>query len=96
MKKTIVLVALILLSVVSIAQIKFGVRGGMTLSSYNSAQVFYKFKPGVHIGGVADIPLGSSKFSFVSAKANPIDETDKAKLNDIILNNFFLIIITSF
>lgn len=65
MKKIIVLVALILLSVVSIAQIKFGVRGGMTLSSYNSAQVFYKFKPGVHIGGVADIPLGSSKFSFV-------------------------------
>ncbi|MFA7082280.1 MAG: porin family protein [Bacteroidales bacterium] len=65
MKKTIVLFALIFVSIAAIAQTSYGVRGGMTLSSYNSAQFFYKFKPGVHIGGVADIPLGSSKFSFV-------------------------------
>ncbi len=65
MKKTILLVALILLSVVSIAQIKFGVRGGMTLSTYYSAQSIYQFKPGIHIGGIADIPIGSSEFSFV-------------------------------
>ena len=65
MKKTIILFVLILLSVVSIAQIKYGLRAGMTLSSYNSSQSVYQFKPGIHIGGVADIPLGSSEFSFV-------------------------------
>lgn len=65
MKKTIVLVVLILISIVSIAQTKYGVRAGMTLSTYYSAQSIYQFKPGIHIGGVADIPIGSSKFSFV-------------------------------
>ncbi len=65
MKKTIILFVLILLSLVSIAQIKYGLRAGMTLSSYNLAQSVYQFKPGIHIGGVADIPLGSSEFSFV-------------------------------
>ncbi|MDD2192057.1 MAG: porin family protein [Bacteroidales bacterium] len=65
MKKTIVLVALILVSVVSISQTKYGVRAGMTLSTYNSSQSIYQFKPGIHIGGVADIPIASSKFSFV-------------------------------
>jgi hypothetical protein len=65
MKKTIILVALIFVSIVTIAQTKYGVRAGMTLSTYASAQSNYEFKPGVHIGGVADIPLGSSKFSFV-------------------------------
>ena len=65
MKKTIVLVALILLSIVSIAQTKYGVRAGMSFSTYFSAQSIYQFKPGIHIGGVADIPIGSSKFSFV-------------------------------
>ena len=66
MKKTIILVALILVSITTMSQIKFGVRGGMTLSTYSSAKFNYKFKPGIHIGGVADIPIGSSKFSFVS------------------------------
>lgn len=65
MKKPIVLVVLILISIVSIAQTKYGVRAGMTLSTYYSAQSIYQFKPGIHIGGVADIPIGSSKFSFV-------------------------------
>lgn len=65
MKKTIILIALIFVSIVSIAQTKYGVRVGMTLSTYSSAQDMYQFKPGIHIGGVADIPIGSSKFSFV-------------------------------
>ena len=65
MKKTILLVALMFVSIAAMSQIKFGVRGGMTLSTYSSAKFNYKFKPGIHIGGVADIPIGSSKFSFV-------------------------------
>jgi hypothetical protein len=39
---------------------------------------------------------GASKSVDVSAKANPINDTDKAKLNANILNSFLLIIITSF
>jgi len=65
MKKTIVLVALLFVSILAISQNKFGVRAGMTLSTYYSAQEDYQFKPGIHIGGVADIPLGSSNFSFL-------------------------------
>ncbi|MDD2192059.1 MAG: outer membrane beta-barrel protein [Bacteroidales bacterium] len=65
MKKTIVLVALIFVSLATIAQTSYGVRAGMSLSTYYSAQSIYQFKPGIHIGGVADIPIGSSKFSFV-------------------------------
>ncbi|MDD3287188.1 MAG: outer membrane beta-barrel protein, partial [Bacteroidales bacterium] len=65
MKKIIILVALIFVSIATMSQIKYGVRAGMTLSTYSSAQFNYKFKPGIHIGGVADIPIGSSKFSFV-------------------------------
>lgn len=65
MKKTIILVALIFVSIVTMSQTKYGVRAGMSLSTYNSAQDVYQFKPGIHIGGIADIPIGSSKFSFV-------------------------------
>ena len=65
MKKTIILIALIFVSIATISQTKYGVRAGMTLSTCSSAQFNYKFKPGIHIGGVADIPIGSSKFSFV-------------------------------
>ena len=65
MKKTIVLVALIFVSLATIAQTSYGVRAGMSLSTYYSAQSIYQFKPGIHIGGVADIPIASSKFSFV-------------------------------
>ncbi len=66
MKKTILLVALMFVSIAAMSQIKFGVRGGMTLSTYYSAQSIYQFKPGIHIGGIADIPIGSSEFSFVT------------------------------
>ena len=65
MKKTIVLVALIFVSLATIAQTSYGVRAGMSLSTYHSSQSIYQFKPGIHIGGVADIPIFSSKFSFV-------------------------------
>ncbi len=65
MKKTIILIALIFVSIATISQTKYGVRAGMTLSTYSSAQSIYQFKPGIHIGGIADIPIGSSKFSFV-------------------------------
>jgi hypothetical protein len=65
MKKTIILVALIFVSIVTMAQVQYGVRAGMTLSTYYSAQDIFKFKPGIHVGAVADIPIGSSKFSFV-------------------------------
>ena len=65
MKKTIILIALIFVSIATMSQTKFGVRAGMTLSTYYSAQSIYQFKPGIHIGGIADIPIGSSKFSFV-------------------------------
>ena len=65
MKKPIILVALLFISISTIAQTTYGVRAGMTLSTYYSAQSIYQFKPGIHIGGVADIPIGSSKFSFV-------------------------------
>ncbi len=70
MKKTIILVALLLVSIVSIAQIKYGVRAGMTLSKYGpigiyeSQERFYSFKPGVHIGTSIDFPFKSSRFSF--------------------------------
>ena len=80
MKKTILLVALMFVSIAAISQIKFGVRGGMTLSTYSSAKFNYKFKPGIHIGGVADIPIGSSKFSFVSGVY--FDDKKKKKKGD--------------
>ncbi|MDY4789862.1 MAG: outer membrane beta-barrel protein [Bacteroidales bacterium] len=65
MKKPIILVALLFISIATIAQTTYGVRAGMSFSTYFSAQSIYQFKPGIHIGGVADIPIGSSKFSFV-------------------------------
>lgn len=65
MKKIVISVALILISSAAFSQTKYGVRAGMTLSAFHSAQSIYQFKPGIHIGGVADIPIGSSKFSFV-------------------------------
>ena len=65
MKKTIFLVALIFVSIATMSQTKYGVRVGMSLSTYYSAQSIYQFKPGIHIGGIADIPIGSSNFSFV-------------------------------
>ena len=65
MKKPIILVALLFISIATIAQTTYGVRAGMALSTYYSAQSVYQFKPGIHIGGVADIPICSSKFSFV-------------------------------
>ena len=65
MKKPIILVALLFISISTIAQTTYGVRAGMSFSTYFSAQSIYQFKPGIHIGGVADIPIGSSKFSFV-------------------------------
>ncbi|HBN05124.1 MAG TPA: hypothetical protein DD434_04955 [Bacteroidales bacterium] len=65
MKRVLVLFVLIFISFTAISQTKFGVRAGMTLSTYCSAQEDYLFKPGIHIGGVADIPLGSSNFSFL-------------------------------
>ena len=65
MKKTIILIALIFVSIATMSQTKYGVRAGMSLSTYNSAQSLYQFKPGIHIGGVADIPIGSSRFSFL-------------------------------
>lgn len=65
MKKPIILVALLFISIATIAQTTYGVRAGMTLSTYYSAQEVYQFKPGIHIGGIAEIPIGSSKFSFV-------------------------------
>jgi len=65
MKKTIILIALIFVSIATMSQTKYGVRAGMSLSTYYSAQSIYQFKPGIHIGGIADIPIGSSKFSFV-------------------------------
>ena len=66
MKKTIILIALIFVSIATMSQTKFGVRAGMTVSTYYSAQDIYQFKPGIHIGGVADIPIASSRFSFVT------------------------------
>lgn len=65
MNKILILVAIIFLSVATMSQTKYGIRAGMTLSTYYSAQSIYQFKPGIHIGGVAVIPIGSSKFSFV-------------------------------
>lgn len=65
MKKTILLVALLFVSIATMSQTKYGVRVGMSLSTYNSAQDVFQFKPGIHIGGIADIPIFSSKFSFV-------------------------------
>lgn len=65
MKKVITLAALMFASVAAMSQTQYGIRAGMTLSTYHSAQSIYQFKPGIHIGGVADIPIGSSKFSFV-------------------------------
>lgn len=65
MKKIIILVAFIFLSIATISQTKYGVRAGMSLSANNFAQALDCLKQGIHIGGVADIPLGSSKFSFV-------------------------------
>ncbi|MBP1629701.1 MAG: PorT family protein [Bacteroidetes bacterium] len=65
MKKTIIIIALIFVSIATVSQTKYGVRAGISLSTYNSAQSLYQFKPGIHIGGVADIPIGSSRFSFL-------------------------------
>ena len=65
MKKTILLLAFICLSVTVSAQISFGVRAGMDVSSYYSASSIYSFKPGVHVGAIVDFPI-CSKFSFVS------------------------------
>lgn len=65
MKRVLVLFVLIFISFTAISQTKYGVRAGMTLSTYYCAQSVYQFKPGIHIGGVVDIPIGSSKFSFV-------------------------------
>ena len=66
MKKTIILIALIFVSIATMSQTKYGVRAGMSLSSYNFAQGNFQFKPGINIGAVADIPIGSSKFSFLT------------------------------
>lgn len=65
MKKTIILLAFIFLSVTVSAQISFGVRAGMDVSSYSLASSIYSFKPGFHVGAVVDFPI-ASKFSFVS------------------------------
>ncbi len=86
MKKTIILIALIFVSIATMSQIKFGVRGGMTLSSYYSTQNFHKFKPSFHVGGIVDIPIATSKFSFVTG----LYFADKGSKEDgnIIENNF--------
>lgn len=64
-KKIFLLLLLIFLSISTMCQTKYGVRAGMSLSTYYSAQGLYQFKPGVHIGGVAEIPIDSSNFSFL-------------------------------
>lgn len=66
MKKTFLLVALMFVSFATMSQIKFGVRGGMTLSSYYASQFFHEFKPSFHVGGIVDIPIATSKFSIVT------------------------------
>lgn len=66
MRKIIVLSVLISLSISVSAQISFGVRGGMDLSSYSAAKSDYLFKPGFHVGTIIDFPLCTSNFSFVS------------------------------
>lgn len=65
MKKIVILIALVVISTTAMSQTQYGIRAGMTLSTYHSAQSIYQFKPGIHVGGVADIPIGSSKFSFM-------------------------------
>lgn len=64
MKKTIILITLLFLSNVSWSQVTYGVRAGMSLSSY-VIKPYFLFKPGVHVGGIVDVSI-SSKFSLVS------------------------------
>lgn len=66
MRKIIVLSVLISLSISVSAQISFGVRGGMDLSSYYAAKSDYLFKPCFHVGAILDFPISTSNFSFIS------------------------------
>ncbi len=65
MKKTIILIPLMLISIVSWSQVSYGVRAGMSLSAYDLPYSNYLFKPSFNVGAIADIPIASSKFSFV-------------------------------
>jgi hypothetical protein len=80
MRKIIILSVLISLSLSVSAQISFGVRGGMDLSSYSAAKSDYLFKPGFHVGAIIDFPLSNSNFSFVSG-LYIADKGTKAKGN---------------
>lgn len=94
MKKTIVLLAFIFLSVTVSAQISFGLRAGMDISSYYSASSIYSFKPGVHLGAIIDFPF-AQKFSFVSG-LYLTDKGTKAKGDFPPDNVYFLLPVESY
>ncbi|MBA4320307.1 MAG: PorT family protein [Flavobacterium sp.] len=67
MKKTILLISLIILTITTVKaqeKIQFGVKGGVNLTTM-TADILYdkEYKTGFHIGVVAEIPFGS-KFSL--------------------------------
>ena len=72
MKKTILLLSLMLVSIISFTQTTLGVRAGTTLSKYGYIRLYddhektYAFKLGVHIGAILEVPIKSSEWSFTT------------------------------
>jgi Outer membrane protein beta-barrel domain len=63
MKKRFLAATLIIMSFIAEAQISFGAKAGLNLSNFSGTITDRKIKPGVHIGGLVNIPI-AKQFSI--------------------------------